>query len=124
VSIAGFVDADVDKIFGVFRVENRIIRIENRWKRRVSQNQIGDAVKRSAPDFMDVLRAGQIFDAPQHFARGAIGKSREQNSLRRNALFDQISDAVSYRARFARSRARDDERGFRFRRDDAKLLGV
>ena len=44
--------------------------------------------------------------------------------LRRDALLDQISDAISDRTRLPGSRTGDDQCRFRLRRDDAKLLFV
>ena len=123
-SIAGFVDADVDKVACVFAVEDRVVRFKADRHRVPPQDEIRDAVKRPAPDAMHILRAGQRLDAPQHLARRAVGKCREHNSLRRNAVLDQIRDAIGDRPRLARARTGDDKRGLRLGRDDAKLLFV
>ena len=51
-------------------------------------------------------------------------KCREQYPLRRNALFDQISDAIGDRPRFSRARTGNNKRRFRLGSDNAKLLFV
>ena len=67
------------------------------------QDQIGDAVKCPAPDAVDILRSGQRFDPLEHFSGGAVRKGRQQNSIGRNALFKQVSDAIGDRPRLSRS---------------------
>ena len=89
-----------------------------------AQDKIGDAMKRSAPDASDIAAARQHLDAAQHLARRAIGKSREHDARGRNALLDQVGDAVGNRARLAGACARDDERRARIGCGDRELFFV
>src|SRR4029078_11321080 len=104
--------------------EDRIVLVESDAHRVPPQHQVRDPVKRSAPNAMNVLAAGQSLDPPQHFPRRAVRKSLQQNPLRRYALLDQISNTVSDRPRLPRPRTRNDERRLRRRSNDAKLLFV
>jgi hypothetical protein len=56
------------------------------------------------------LAARQLFDAPQHLARRAVRERGEEDARGRDALLDEVGDAIRDGARLARTRARDDER--------------
>ena len=120
----GLVDADVDQVASVLAVEDRVTWVETDAHRVTAKHQIRDAVKRPAPNAVNVLAAGQSLDTSEHLPCGAIGKCREQNPLRRYALLDQVSDAIGDRPRFARARTGDYQRGLRLRRYDANCSSL
>jgi hypothetical protein len=89
-----------------------------------TEDQVADPVEGAAPDTVDVLRTRERFDAAKHLASGPVGECGEEDPLRRNALLDQIGDAVGDRTRFARAGSRNDQGGLGRGGNDAKLLVV
>jgi hypothetical protein len=120
----GVFDAEIEQITSVFGIEYRVVRIVTDRSSMTPQHEIRDAMKCSAPYTMDVLRSRQSFDASQHLARRPIRECREHDPLRRNALLDEISDSISDRPRLTRACTGHNERGFRLRSHNAKLLLV
>src|SRR5882724_963169 len=80
-------------------------------------------MKRSTPKLAQ-FASDQIRDSPHHFGGGFVREREQQNPFRRNPLLQQIRDAISQRARFARTRARDDKRRAGRRGDGGKLLRI
>src|ERR1035437_2841559 len=80
-------------------------------------------MKRAAPQRTQFV-AEQITDAPHHFTGGLVREREQQNSFRRNSLFQKIRDAIGERARLARTRAGDDERRAGRRGDGGELLRI
>ena len=88
-----------------------------------AQKPVADGMKRAAPKRAQ-FAADQLGDAPHHLARGFVRERQQQNPVGRDALFEQIGDAIRERARLARARAGDDERRAGRRGDGGELLLV
>ena len=73
------------------------------------QQPRADGVKCSAPERLQ-FAAEQVSNAVHHFACGFVGEGQEENTIRRDAVFEQPGDAIGERASFAGARSRDDER--------------
>ena len=89
--------------------------------RVLAQQAVADGVKRPTPEPADIVRQ-QRGDADEHFPRGLVGEGEQENAVRGYALLQQISHAISERARFARARARNHQRGSRRRGNGGVLL--
>ena len=120
---AGIGDAGLDQILRVVAVENREIAPVPEQVGVLAQNPRADGVKRAAPERRQ-LPAQQIGDAAHHFAGGLVGEREQQNSFRRDALFQQVGDAISERARLAGAGAGDDERRAGRRGNGGQLLRI
>ena len=120
----GLVHADVDHLAGVLTVEDRIALVISDTRGMAAKYQVGDTVKRSSPDAVDVIRAGKRLDPAKHFAGRPIGECGQQYALRRNTLFDQICHSVSDRTSFARSGTGNHECRFGRSGHHAKLLVI
>ena len=120
---AGLGDAGLDQILRVVAVENREIAPVTEQIGVLAQNPRADGMERAAPERRQ-LPAQQIGDAPHHFAGGLVGEREQQNSVRRDALFQQIGDAIGERARLAGAGAGNDERRAGRRGDGGQLLRI
>ena len=102
-------DAGVDQILGVVAVEDGEVALVTEQVGVRAQNPGADGMERPAPERRPV-------PAPANPRRGAsfpgglVGERQQQDAVRRDALFQQIGDAVGERARLARAGAGDDER--------------
>ena len=88
-----------------------------------AQDPIADGVKRSAPNAARVDRQ-QICDPVEHLSRGLVGKGEQKNISRIDPILEQIGDAISQGARFARAGAGNDQLRTRLGRDRSELLFV
>ena len=88
-----------------------------------AQNAIANRVKGAAPERRDV-RAQNVGHAAHHFLGCFVREYKQEDALRRNALFEQIGDAVNQCARFSRSSSGNDERRPGHRRHGGMLLRV
>ena len=107
-SIPAARDDGVDQIFLIFAIHDREPAGVTERAAVPAQHAIADGMKCAAPKSAGIDRQ-QIGDAIEHLARGFVREGEQQNVARVDPVLEQIGDAISERARFARARARDDE---------------
>ena len=66
----------------------------------------------------------EAMSALEHLPRGAVRERQQEDALRRNAVLDEVGDAVDERAGLARARRREDEHRAVRRRRGGALFGV
>jgi hypothetical protein len=88
-----------------------------------SQHAVADGMKSPAPESAGIDRE-QVGHAIEHLARGFIREGEKKDVARVDAVLEQVSDAISEGARFARASPGDDEQRSRRRGHGSVLLLV
>ena len=111
----------IDQILLIFAIHDReAARITERAS-MPAQHSISDRVKRAAPEPAGIHRQ-KIRDAIEHLPRGLVRESEQQDIARVDPVLEQISDAISQRARLPAARAGDDQQRTRRRGHRRELL--
>ena len=96
---------ELHEIFGVALVHDGEVAREARFGSEVAQQAMTGGVERPALDARR-RRTHQAFGATQHFVCGAAGEGEEEDALGRNAVVDEVGDAIDERSCLSRSRRR------------------
>ena len=118
-----FAQAGRQQILRVLPVQNGKIGLVADFGGVPAQDPRANGMKGSAPE-AGQLPAQQGGHAAHHFPGRLVGECQQEDTFRRNALFQEKRGAVRQRAGLARSRSGDDQRRTRRRRRRRALLFV
>ena len=115
--------AELHEVFGVALVEDREVGGEAGGGAEAAEEAVGGAVEGSAMHLASG-GAGQALGAHEHLLRGAAGEGEEEDAFGRDALSNEVGEAVDERAGLAGAGAGDDEQGAVAVGGGGALLGV
>ena len=105
---AGVGHAGLDEILGVVAVQNGEVAMITEQIGVRAQHAAADGVEGATPQ-PERLLADEVGNAPHHFRGRLVGKGEQEDLVRRNALFEQVGDAIGERAGLAGAGTGDDQ---------------